>query len=300
MSSPPTDPARDGAPGADSTAPAHDGASRRRRPAGPTAARLAARVRIPVVVLGVAGVIAGALTGVGALVAAGIVAWLVGVALYLRIGTVRAAPEPVRLPVRGRWWALNSPADRVPSHGLHAYGQTYAIDVLAVPEGDWTPKVGPSPATRPPDAYPAFGEPVVAPVDGVVVRVRDGAPDHRSRASWPGVLWFYVEATVRELGGPGRLLGNHVVIEVRPGVHALVAHLQQGSAAVRPGDRVAAGDPIAACGNSGSSTEPHVHFQLMDRPGPLFAAGLPFVLVGATDDDGAPVDVPRTGTAVHG
>lgn len=282
------------------TGPARDDATAPRRPRGAAAARLVARVRIPVVVLGVLCVVAGALAGAGVLVAAGVVVWIVGFALYLRIGTVHAEPEPVRLPVEGRWWALNSPADRVPSHGLHAYGQTYAIDVLAVPEGDWAPKVGWTPATRPADEYPAFGEPVLSPVDGVVVRVRDTARDHRSRSSWPGIVGFYLEAMVRELGGPGPLLGNHVVIEVRPGVHALVAHLRQGSVSVRPGDRVAAGDPIAACGNSGSSTEPHVHFQLMDRPGPLFAAGLPFVFVGATDDDGEPVDVPRAGTAVRG
>ncbi|MBB5795885.1 hypothetical protein HDA41_003849 [Streptomyces caelestis] len=51
-------------------------------------------------------------------------------------GSPRRAREPVEVapPVTGRWSALNSPADRTPSHGIHAHGQTYAIDILAEPE----------------------------------------------------------------------------------------------------------------------------------------------------------------------
>ena len=44
---------------------------------------------------------------------------------------------------------------------------------------------------------------------------------------------------------------------------------------MRPGDRVAAGQQLVAGGNSGNSTEPHLHFQLMDHPSVLLAAGLP-------------------------
>ncbi|MDN5749076.1 MAG: hypothetical protein L0H64_11260 [Pseudonocardia sp.] len=42
-----------------------------------------------------------------------------------------------------------------------------------------------------------------------------------------------------------------------------------------------------------------MHFQLMDRPGILRAAGLPFRFVGAESDDGAQVDLPRNGRAFH-
>ncbi|MFA4928289.1 MAG: M23 family metallopeptidase [Patulibacter sp.] len=261
-------------------------------------ARIAARVRIPVLVLGGVAFLVGLVAGVLWLALAGFATFFVGLVLYFRAGTVRTEPFPIRAPVTGRWSALSSPADDVPSHGLHAYGQSYAIDLVHVPEGQHAPELAWSPATRPPDEFPGFGRPVVATADGTVVKVHRRERDHRSRDSWPGLMLWFLESMFRELTGPGRLFGNHVVIEIAPGVYALAAHLQKGSVDVQKGDRVRAGQPIAACGNSGSSTEPHVHFQLMDRPGVLFAAGLPFTLTNARDDAGEPVAVPPAGTTI--
>jgi murein DD-endopeptidase MepM/ murein hydrolase activator NlpD len=89
------------------------------------------------------------------------------------------------------------------------------------------------------------------------------------------MLYLLLEGTVRELLGPGRILGNHVVLDLGDGVYAAFAHLRHGSVRVRRGDRVAPGQQLADCGNSGNSTEPHLHFQLMDHPSVLLAAGLP-------------------------
>jgi hypothetical protein len=265
-----------------------------------TGARIAARLRMPAMMGAAALFIAGIVTDAGEVSLAGLALLVVAFALYFRLGTPRAEPTVVRAPVTGRWSAINSPADKVPSHGLHAYGQTYAIDFVHVPEGTYEIDLGWSPVTRAPEEFPGFGRPVVAPADGTVVRVRDRGRDHRSRSSWPALALFFAEAALRELAGPGRLMGNHVVMEIRPGIHAVVAHLQRGSITVRPGDRVHAGQEIGACGNSGSSSEPHVHFQLMDHPRPLLAAGLPFTLAGATDDEGETVALPATGGVVVG
>jgi hypothetical protein len=199
----------------------------------------------------------------------------VAFAVYLRLGTVRRPPVEVAPPVTGRWLAYNSPADRVPSHHLHAYGQTYAIDLVSDPAGGRRPGLAWWPLARRPSDFPGFGQPVLAPADATVVRAHDAERDHWSRTSPPAMLYLVAEGTVRELLGPGRILGNHLVLDLGDGVYAALAHLRRGSLRVRPGDRVAAGQQLAACGNSGNSTEPHLHFQLMDHPSVLLAAGLP-------------------------
>ncbi|MGH2980455.1 MAG: M23 family metallopeptidase, partial [Solirubrobacterales bacterium] len=65
--------------------------------------------------------------------------------------------------------------------------------------------------------------------------------------------------------------------------------LKRGSIRVAEGDTVRPGDLIAECGNSGNSSEPHVHMQLMDRPEALIAAGLP-VTFERFEIDGEPRD----------
>lgn len=190
------------------------------------------------------------------------------------------SPITVRSPVRGRWLAMNSPASKVPSHGIRAYGQAFAIDLVHEPlDGMPRPAFGSGSGMADPADYPAFGEPVLAMIDGTVVRVRDRQRDHRTRTRWWAVAVMMFEGIFRELRGSDGVVGNHVVIDRGDGVFALVAHLKKGSATVRPGDRVAAGDVIGACGNTGNTSEPHVHAQLMDRSRPSPARGLPMAFV---------------------
>ncbi|MGV9449617.1 M23 family metallopeptidase [Streptomyces sp. NPDC003635] len=187
-------------------------------------------------------------------------------------------PMEVEPPVTGRWSALNSPADRTPSHGTHAYGQTYAIDLVAEPEPGARPGFRALwPLARRSTDFPAFGAPLLAVADGTVVRAEDRQRDHLSRTSLPGLLYLMLaEASVREMAGVRRIVGNHLVLDLGDGTHALYAHLNRSSLAVAEGDRVRAGQVLARCGNSGNSSEPHVHFQLMDGPDPDTARGLPF------------------------
>jgi murein DD-endopeptidase MepM/ murein hydrolase activator NlpD len=184
----------------------------------------------------------------------------------------------VGVPVRGRWSALNSPADRTPSHGTHGYGQTYAIDLVAEPAQGARPGFKVLwPVVRRNTDFPAFGEPLFAVADATVVHAEDRQRDHLSRNSLLAVLYLLiVEASLRDIGGVRRIFGNHVVLDLGDGVFAAYAHLRRGSLAVRPGDRVRAGQQIARCGNSGNSSEPHLHFQLMDGPDADTAAGVPF------------------------
>ncbi|WP_017590470.1 M23 family metallopeptidase [Nocardiopsis ganjiahuensis] len=225
---------------------------------------------------------------------------LLGVAIALILGSAlwprtrseehREAVE-VAPPVSGEWIAVNSPADRVPSHGVHGLGQEYAIDVFMdsgrpLVDG-WWPAM-----RRPDDGFPAFGRPILAVADATVVHVSDGQRDHLSRNSWPGLLYLHViEGIGRSIGGARRIFGNHVVLDLGDGVHAAYAHLKQGSIEVAAGDRVTVGQRIALCGNSGNSSEPHLHFQLMDHPRIAFAKGVPFTWTG--------VGVPSAGEPFH-
>ncbi|MFE5892429.1 M23 family metallopeptidase [Streptomyces sp. NPDC056462] len=192
----------------------------------------------------------------------------------------RRATEPLEVapPVTGRWSALNSPADRTPSHGVHAHGQTYAIDILAEPEPGGRPGFHWLwPIARRPQDFPAFEAPILAVADATVVRAVDGQRDHLSRNSLAGLLYLMlIEGSVREMAGLRRILGNHLILDLGNGTYAAYAHLRRGSLTVREGDRVHAGQVIARCGNSGNSSEPHLHFQLMDGPDPDSARGVPF------------------------
>jgi murein DD-endopeptidase MepM/ murein hydrolase activator NlpD len=69
----------------------------------------------------------------------------------------------------------------------------------------------------------------------------------------------------RVRSGIAAVAGNHVVIEASPGgPYLLMAHLQHGSLCVSAGQRIEPGDPVGACGNTGNSTQPHVHLQAVD------------------------------------
>jgi len=254
-----------------------------------------ARLRLPLLWVAGALLVGSLLNGPAWTGPGGLVLLVAGLALYFRVGTVRRPPVEVGAPVTGRWLAVNSPADKVPSHGLHAYGQTYAIDLVHEPTEGSRPEFGTGPGFRPPEDFPAFGRPVLAPADGTVVRAHGRERDHRSRSSWPSLLYLFAEGSLRELTGPSRILGNHVVLDLGGGVYAVLAHLRHDSLLVAKGQRVTAGQQVAECGNSGNSTEPHLHFQLMDHPSVLFAAGLPFRLASYEVEGRAEAGVPADG-----
>lgn len=178
-------------------------------------------------------------------------------------------------PVRGTWIAINSPGSSTPSHGVMSNGQMYAVDLLQ-PSPEAPTSLGWALRGRQPESYRCFGQPVRAMAAGTVVRARSRQRDHRARSSWPLVIWMMTaEAFLRELGGTSSLLGNHVIVEHEDGSFAAYAHIRRGSAAVTEGDGVEVGQQLAEVGNTGNTSEPHLHVQMMDRAIPAAAAGMP-------------------------
>ncbi len=181
------------------------------------------------------------------------------------------------LPFRGVWWVFwGGPTERQNYHVV-APDQRHAYDLVVWRSGGTHRGTGASNAD-----YWAWGRPLLAPASGAVVEAVDGIRDNRPQ----------VEVENRK-----QPAGNHVVLDLGNGEYALLAHMQKGSVRVRAGQRVREGDVLGLTGNSGNSSEPHLHFHVQDRPA-LFgeARGLPVSFVGYRAD-GRPV---ARGTPVQG
>lgn len=189
-------------------------------------------------------------------------------------------------PFAGRWMVQNSPADRVPSHGSSRFAASYAIDFVPVDADGRTAPITLRSLLRPepPEGFAGFGRALLAPLAGVVVAADDTAPDHPAHRGIPSITYALTQQR-RAAAGWAALAGNHVLIE-NDGVVVALCHLQCGSLRVRPGQRVHAGDPVGQCGNSGNSTEPHVHVQAMDDLDLTRARPVPTTFSGATPKNG--------------
>ncbi len=196
-------------------------------------------------------------------------------------------PIVVSPPLKGEWNALNTPGDKVPSHGTHAWGMTYAFDFYRLKKmhgsAVWHKKshieyllgqvtLG--------DTF-GWGAPVYAPIDGVVREVVSSVKE-RNRLHLVADLGIVLYNTLffsYRRGKPRQLSGNYLIIEGKT-CCAFIAHAKTGSIKPHVGDRVKAGDHIADVGHSGNSTVPHLHFQLMDRVDIKTAKGVPCCFSG--------------------
>ena len=193
-------------------------------------------------------------------------------------GSVTVSSQPpvaIGPPLKGDGWAaLNGPAKSTGHRralvtiegGLHI-AQRFAIDWL---------RIGPNGRSFDGDAkdnksYFAYGQDVIAVADAPVVAIKDGIPENI-----PGPASRAVPITLETVGG------NYVVLDLGGGRFAFYAHLQPGSVRVKVGDRVKRGQLLGLVGNSGNSTEPHLHFHVSNGISPLGSEGLPYAIVGRT------------------
>jgi hypothetical protein len=90
-----------------------------------------------------------------------------------------------------------------------------------------------------------FSRRILAPCDGIVVEAIDGVRDNT-----PKKMNNYMA------------IGNAVMLRHAESIFSVFAHLKQGSVSVHAGDIIRQGQLIGLCGNSGRSTEPHLHFHV--------------------------------------
>src|SRR5262249_25453278 len=106
--------------------------------------------------------------------------------------------------------------------------------------------------------YFCYGKNLLAPAPGRIISAVDGLPDNV-----PGTM------------DPRHPAGNYVIIDHGKSEFSLLAHLQPGSLAVHEGQAVTSGQIVGRCGNSGNSSEPHLHYHLQNGPRFGDADGLP-------------------------
>jgi hypothetical protein len=172
----------------------------------------------------------------------------VGLVMLRGVPEVHAYPADsdsivLQLPTEGRWLAAHAGGSASTNHHNRIRSQRYAADLVRLgPDGrifDGTPGTTTS---------HTWGAPILAPATGRVVTAIDGFPDD-------------IRPERREDVG-----GNYVAIEVAPERYVIVAHLMNGSVAVREGQHVSAGELLGRAGNSGNSDFPHLHIHVQDRP----------------------------------
>ncbi len=184
----------------------------------------------------------------------------------------RATVTPLRLPFDDEFFVVWGGRTAEQNYHVVDRNQRFAYDFVIMRDGATHAGDG-----RRNEDYHCYGRPILAPADGVVSEVIDGVADNV-----PGRM------------DASEVTGNRIVIDHGHGEHSLLAHLKPGSPTVAVGERVSAGQPIARCGNSGNSSEPHLHYQLQDGPQFGSSAGLParfvdYLADGRTVPSGEPI-----------
>ncbi|MCP4179014.1 MAG: M23 family metallopeptidase [bacterium] len=95
------------------------------------------------------------------------------------------------------------------------------------------------------ESYYAFNQPVYAPADGIIIESRSNVADNI-----PGVM------------NPEQALGNYLIIDHKNGEYSIMAHFKENSLNIKTGEKVVKGQFLALCGNSGNSSEAHLHYHL--------------------------------------
>ncbi len=149
------------------------------------------------------------------------------------------------LPFKGRWLVFWGGDTKELNQHHDVPNQRFAFDFLGVNDDGETRK-GDGKTNQ---DYFAFGREILAPADGIVTDVINGVRDNV-----PGSM------------NPYSALGNAVFIQHREHEVSVLAHLKLGSITVKAGESVKKGQIIALCGNSGNSSEPHLHYHLQNTP----------------------------------
>ncbi|GAB3935682.1 peptidoglycan DD-metalloendopeptidase family protein [Mucilaginibacter myungsuensis] len=157
------------------------------------------------------------------------------------------------LPFKGEWFVVWGGDTKEQNYHVESRAQKNAFDLLIKGQ---TGKSFKTDGKTNEDFY-AFGQPILAPSAGEVVLVVDGVKDNK-----PGKM------------NPIYVPGNTVVIKTAANEYLFFAHFKQNTIKVKQGDVVKTGTTLGLCGNSGNSSEPHLHFHIQNLEDMTEATGV--------------------------
>jgi hypothetical protein len=166
------------------------------------------------------------------------------------------------LPFEGKWTVFNGGIGQGMSHSWGIVPQRYAYDFIIMDDKGKS-FAGDNKSLQ---SYFCYGKNIIAPADGIVVKVSNKHRDSRV----DGQKVYCDTWDIR---------GNFVTIKHAENEYSISAHLIPGTIPVRKGDKVTQGQIIGKCGNSGNTSEPHLHFQLQSGKSSFTSAGLPISFV---------------------
>ena len=147
------------------------------------------------------------------------------------------------MPFKGEWTVFWGGDTKELNYHVEYEAQKGAFDIIITDENG---KSHNNNGERNEDYY-AFGKELIAPCEAEVVLVVDGIKDNK-----PGEF------------NPIYIPGNTVILKTKNGEYLFFAHFQQNSIVVKQGQKVKKGELLGLCGNSGNSSEPHLHFHLQN------------------------------------
>jgi hypothetical protein len=149
------------------------------------------------------------------------------------------------LPFKGKWLVFWGGDTKELNQHHDVPNQKFAFDLVGLDEAGKTRKGD----GKTNEDYFAFGREIISPADGNVTDVINGVRDNV-----PGSM------------NPYSAVGNAVIIQHRENEFSVLAHMKLDSIKVKVGDKVTRGQVIGLCGNSGNSSEPHLHYHLQNTP----------------------------------
>ncbi len=147
------------------------------------------------------------------------------------------------LPFKGEWTVFWGGDTKELNYHVENEAQKNAFDIVITDKAGKTFKTD----GKTNDDYYAFGKELIAPCNAEVVIVVDGVKDNV-----PGEL------------NPIYAPGNTVILKTNNNEYLFFAHFKQNSIVVKQGQKIKQGELLGLCGNSGNSSEAHLHFHIQN------------------------------------